>query len=290
MLSAYPVLQADETPVEISKDGRPAGVKSYMCVYRTGKYFDHPIILYDYEKTRGSENPNTFLDGFEGKLLSDGYSAYSKLSRDMERITMVNCWAHARRKFSDACKVLKDRNKLKSTIAYEALERIARIYKLDNELSGMPPDERRQKRDIEIRPHVEEFFAWAKRIRDNREVISSGKTMEGIEYCLKRETELSRFLDDGNIPLDNNATEGALRGFCIGRNNWRMIDTISGAEASATVYSLVETAKANGLRPHVYLEHLLTKILENCDGHSMKFLDELLPWSETLPEDCRKKN
>ena len=116
-----------------------------------------------------------------------------------------------------------------------------------------------------------------------------GSVVKSFSYffvCLTGSTPL----DDGSIPLDNNATEGALRGFCIGRNNWRMIDTISGAEASATVYSLVETAKANGLRPHVYLEHLLTKILENCDGHSMKFLDELLPWSEMLPEDCRKKN
>ena len=289
LISRYPVLQADETPVEVTKDGRPAGSKSYMWVYRSGYHYKNPVILYDYEKTRKADNPDEFLKDFSGILLSDGFSAYNKLSHDKGDIIMANCWVHARRKFSDACKALKDKNQLKKTVAYQALEKIAVIYNLENELCSLDPEERLRCRISDIRPHVEEFFAWAKKVRDNGEVTLRGKTMEGIEYCLKRETQLKVFLSNGDVPLDNNATERAIRGFCIGRNNWRLIDTVRGANASAMIYSLVETAKVNGLRPHKYIEHLLQNILDHYDDTDLDFLEDLLPWSEALPDECRKK-
>lgn len=141
----------------------------------------------------------------------------------------------------------------------------------------------------DIKPHAEEFFAWAKKVKDNGEVTLRGKSMEGIDYCIKRETHLKVFLSDGDVPIDNNANERAIRGFCIGRNNWRLIDAVRGANACAKIYRLVETAKANGLRPHKYIEHLLQNILDHYDDTDFDFLEDPLLWSKALLDECRKK-
>lgn len=163
-LFKYDVLQADETTVEVSKDGRPANSKSYMWVYRNSKFYkDTPIILYDYQRTRKADHPREFLKGFSGYVLTDGYSAYEKLDREEETLKFAGCWAHARRRFAEACKVCKDPSSLKGTIAAEALERIAEIYKRENEYSQLSPDGRLRKRKVHLKPVVEAFFEWAEK-------------------------------------------------------------------------------------------------------------------------------
>ena len=133
---------------------------------------------------------------------------------------------------------------------------------------------------------VEAFFAWIKKHKDD--VLPKSETGEGFTYCLNQEKYLKVFLTNGNVPMDNNATEQAIRGFCIGRQNWRLIDTIAGAEASAIIYSIAETAKANNLKPYFYFEYLLEEIPKHMDDKNLDFLENLLPWSKTLPEACRK--
>lgn len=288
-LFKYDVLQADETTVEVSKDGRPANSKSYMWVYRNSKFYkDTPIILYDYQRTRKADHPREFLKGFSGYILTDGYSAYEKLDREEETLKFAGCWAHARRRFSEACKVCKDPSSLKGTIAAEALERIAEIYKRENEYSQLSPDERLRKRKVHLKPVVEAFFEWAEKVKAENLLPPSSKTLDGIDYCINQKKYLKLFLKNGNIPLDNNATEGAIRGFCVGRNNWKLIDTIDGAKASAIAYSIAETAKANHLNPYRYYEHLLTEIPKHMNDKDTSFLDSLLPWSDQLPEVCRQ--
>ena len=230
------------------------------------------------------------ISKFTGVVVCDGYSAYRKLDRETEAIVFAGCWTHARRYFADALKALpkKEHEAARDTVAYEAIKRIGAIYHLDNQLAGLKPDDRRKQRQINLKPLVEAFFAWVKEIQISGR-LSKGKTLEGINYCINQEEALKVFLDDGEVPLDNNATEGALRSFCLHKHAWKLIDSIDGAKSSAIVYSITETAKANHLNPFRYLEHVLTVMKDHQEDTDYRFMEDLLPWSEQLPEICRSK-
>ena len=133
---------------------------------------------------------------------------------------------------------------------------------------------------------MEAYFAWIKSF--DPESVASQKTRDGLKYSVNQEVYLKVFLEDGNVPIDNSASERAIRPFVVGRSNWRVMDTIHGAQASAVVYSIVETAKANNLKPYEYLRLLLTEIPKHMDETSAAFLDDLLPWSSSIPDICRK--
>lgn len=279
------VIHADETPVQVSKEAKGAH-KNYMWVYRTGTMCKaNSAIVYDYQKSRNKDAPREFLGGFSGNLVCDGYQVYHALENEEETdFTVAGCWTHARRPFAEVIKSVGE-DKAKGTIAYEAYLQIQNIYHTDNAFSKLPPSERKKKRKKLVKPLVDSFFEWAKSLT----VISSDKTRKGIQYCLNQEKYLRAFLDNPAIPLDNNIAEQAIRPFCVGRNNWKLIDTPHGARASAMIYSIVETAKANNLNIYKYLEYLLTEIPKHVDGSSSDFIEDLLPWSKALPEECRKK-
>ena len=286
-LRSQNIIQADETTCQVTKDGRPSDAKSYMFVYRTSEHCkEKPVILYQYGKTRSKSNIQKFLEGFSGILVSDAFSGYKSLDKNDENIHSAFCWAHARRDYADALKALKgDAKELAhDTVAHKALVQIAAIYKAEEALKNLTAEERYVRRQREVKPLVEAYFAWVH--EQDPATILSQKTRDGINYSMNQEKYLKVFLEDGNIPIDNSATERAIRPFTIGRANWHIIDTIHGAEASATIYSLVETAKANKLKIYEYLKHLLTEIPKHMDDTSMDFLEDLLPWSENLPEEC----
>ena len=290
-LRALPVAQADETPCQVSKDGRPANAKSYMFVYRGGEFFsDRPIVLYDYQKTRNAEHIDEFLKGFSGVLVSDAYSGYHALEKKRPEIRVAHCWAHARRDFADALKVFKktglSKQRVKKTVAFQALERIGTFYRLEEAWKDLDPSERLARRQEHSKPLVEAYFAWVKSI-DPDTVVSAG-TKDGLKYSVNQETYLKVFLEDGAVPIDNSASERAIRPFCVGRSNWRVIDSVHGARASAIIYSIVETAKANNLKPYEYLRHLLTEIPKYMDETDASFLDNFLPWSDAIPDICHK--
>lgn len=281
------VLQADETPVCVSKDGRPAGAKSYMWVYRTGKmYTEAPIVLYEYQKTRNASHPREFLKNYSGTVVTDGYQVYHSLEKEIENLRIAGCWSHARRRFANVVKTL-GKEKSKGTLAYDALKQIAAIYKVEGLLTELSPEERQKQRELIVKPLVEAFFEWIR--KHEIEVLPKSETGKGFTYCLNQEKYLKVFLEDGNVPPDNNAAEGSIRGFCIGKHNWHLIDTIDGAKASAIIYSIAETAKANNLKPYNYFEHLLTEIPKHMEETNLNFLNDLLPWSEKLPEECMKQ-
>lgn len=231
-----------------------------------------------------------FLKYFKGIVVCDGYSAYRKLDRENPDIVFVGCWSHARRRFAEALKALPKaaQKNAKETVAYEAVSRIAAIYHLDNQMEGQPAKVRKMYRQANIRPLVEAFFAWAKEIQIKNQ-LSRGKTLDGINYCINQEVSLKAFLEDGDIPMDNNATESALRSFCLHKHTWKLIDSLDGANASAIIYSITETAKANNLNPFRYLEHVLTVLKDHQDDREYSFIDDILPWSEKLPAICRSK-
>ena len=285
-LYGYHVLQADETPVLVNKDGRPAGAKSYMWVYRTGRmYTECQIVLYEYQKTRNASHPREFLKDFSGVCVTDGYQVYHTVEEEREDLKIAGCWSHARRRFDEAVKALP-KAKQKDSRAYLALTMIQAIYREEKLLKDLPAEERMIRRQLNVKPLVEAYFVW---VRENLpKVPQKSKTWEGFNHSLSQEKYLKVFLDDGEVPMDNNAAEQSIRGFCIGKKNWVMIDTIAGAKSSAIIYSIAETAKANNLKPYDYFEYLLTEIPKHLDDTDRSFLDDLLPWSPSLPENCRK--
>ena len=282
----YHVLQADESPLLVNKDGRPAGAKSFMWVYRTGRmYTDRQIILYEYQKTRNASHPREFLKDFNGICVTDGYQVYHTIETEREDLKIAGCWSHVRRRFDEAVKALP-KSKQKDSRAYLALTMIQVIYREEKLLKDLPAEERKIRRQLSVCPLVEAYFTWAK--ENILKVPQKSKTWEGFNYSINQEKYLKVFLDDGEVPMDNNAAEQSIRGFCIGKKNWVMIDTIAGAKSSAIIYSIAETAKANNLKPYDYFEYLLTEIPKHLDDTDRSFLEDLLPWSPNLPENCRK--
>ena len=291
-LLLYDVTQSDETPCQVINDGRNPGSKSYMWVHRSGElYRDKKIVLYEYQKGRDHHIPLEYYKDFSGVLVTDGLSQYHLVDKKLEGIRNANCWAHARRDFSDAIKIAVDKSPevVKRSIAYQALARIGTIYKLEGTLKDLSAEERLKERQATIKPLVNEYFEWVR--EQLASMLPKGKTAEGLTYSLNQEKYLRVFLENGNVPIDNSACERALRTFCVGKKNWLFFDSIRGAEASARVYSISETAKLNGLRPYHYFEYILTELPKLCDKDgnidSTK-LDYLMPWSPELPDECRK--
>lgn len=286
LLYRYPVIQADETPVLVNKDGRPAGSKSWMWVYRSGcLYQKEQVILYEYQKTRNASHPRKFLKDYNGICVTDGYQVCHTLEKEKEDLKTAGCWVHCRRKFEEALEVIPKELR-KQSVWNLLMNQIRAIYREEGKLSGFSADERGEKRQLVVKPLVDAFFAYVK--QNSGRVPKSGKAREAFTYALNQEPYLRVFLENGNVPMDNNASERAIRGFCIGKKNWEMIDTVHGASASAIIYSISETAKANGLKPYEYFEYLLTEIPKHQDESSTDFLADLLPWSEKLPEYIRK--
>ena len=294
-LYGYHVLQADETPVLVNKDGRPAGSKSYMWVHLTGELSPGPkIVVYEYQKTRHSDHPKEYYKDFKGILMTDGLEQYHKLAREQEGITNANCFAHARRHFANAIKAMGKGNgeAVKASVAYKALVRIGAVYDLEGTLKNLSPEARLSERQSSIRPLVEEYFAWIKDIFRQGLVLPKSETAKGLAYSINQEEYLKVFLTDGEVPIDDSASERALRNFTIGRKNWVTINTVRGAQASAVIYSLTETARANNLNVYYYIKHLLTELPRLIDENGsieQSMPEPFMPWSETLPADCYSK-
>ena len=280
----YHVIQADETPVLVNHDGRKAGSKSWMLVYRSGQlYQQRQIVLYEYQQTRNASHPREFLKGYDGICVTDGYQVYHTLEKELEELTIAGCWVHCRRRFDEALKLIP-KSYQKESNAFLLMKQIQAIYREEGKLNNLSSDERLKQRQAVIKPLVDAFFAYLKTIN----VSKKDKFGDAVGYARNQEKYLRVFLTDGDVPIDNNASERAIRGFCIGKKNWQMIDTIHGAKSSAIIYSIVETAKANNLKPFDYVQHLLEEIPKHMNDKDCSFLEDLLPWSEKLPAGIRK--
>lgn len=261
----YHVIQADETPVLVNHDGRKAGSKSWMWVYRSGHlYQKRQIVLYEYQQTRNASHPREFLKGYDGICVTDGYQVYHTLEKELEELTIAGCWVHCRRRFDEALKLIS-KSYQKESNAFLLMKQIQAIYREEGKLKDLSSDERLKQRQAVIKPLVDAFFAYLKTIN----VSKKDKFGDAVGYALNQEKYLRVFLTDGDVPIDNNASERAIRGFCIGKKNWQMIDTIHGAKSSAIIYSIVETAKANNLKPFDYVQHLLEEMPKHMDDRGL---------------------
>lgn len=274
------VLHADETTFQVLREpGRAATAKSYLWLYRTGRD-DTPIVLYNYQPTRAGEHPKRFLTGFRGYLHVDGYSGYNHVPD----VTLVGCWAHARRKFDEALKALPDSQKGKMVKAREGLNFCNQLYAVERTLKNATPSERYEKRLQKSKPILDCFSAWLHEQKDR--VLPKSALGKAITYCVNQWKHLEVFLLDGRLEIDNNRSERSIKPFVIGRKNWMFSNTPRGAKGSAVMYSLVETAKENGLSPYHYLRYLF-ETMPNMDLSITEEIDRILPWSQDLPSICR---
>ena len=287
----YHVLQADETPVLVSKENRTSGSRHYMWVYRTGKmYQDKPIVLYEYQPSRNADHPRVFLKDFQGICVTDGYQVYHTLEKEREDLRIAGCWAHARRRFDAALTALKKdftKEQLKETVAYQAMSRIGILYKIEEMLHDKTPEEKYEERQKQSRPVMDAMFEWLHTMEGS--VDRSSLIGDAILYTLNQEVYLRRYLEDGHLSIDNNSAERALKNFAVGRRNWLFAKSVRGADASALVYSITETALLNHLKPYAYLTYILDELRKMGAFPKEEELKKLLPWSENLPEYCRTK-
>ena len=279
------VVHADETPFNVIHKSDPdAGKKSYMWVYRNGKAEKSPpIVLFDYEPGRHHYHPLEFLKDFSGILVTDGYQAYHALERLRSDLRVAGCWIHAKRKFADLVKAV-GADKVSGTISAKAVKKISKMFHLDNQLDDLSCEERLKQRQQVLKPLVDDYFAWLKETLAT--LPAESNTARAINYSLNQEKFLRVFLDDGNVPMDNNRAEQAIRPFTLGRKNWVNMTSERGADASAVLYSIVETAKANNLRVFEYINLLLTELPAHKKDKDRSFIKDLMPWSEHVQEKC----
>jgi hypothetical protein len=265
----YDIVQMDETTVQVLKEvGKTAQSKSYLWLQRGGPP-DQPVVLYHYDPGRGAEVAKRLLEGFKGYLQTDGYDGYNAAVA-VGDLTHVGCMAHARRKFSEAVKAQGPNKQCGK--AHRGLTLIQKLYRIEKQARDLTPENRHGHRQHHARPLLNELRSWLDAALP--EVPPTSATGKALNYLHNEWAKLIRYLDDGRLEIDNNAAENAIRPFVVGRKNWLFSDTVKGVKASANLYSLIETAKANGLEPYAYLRYLFTELPK---AETVAAIETLLP-------------
>jgi len=267
-------LQADETRLQVLKEvGRPATSDKWMWLVRGGPP-DQPAVLFEYDVSHSEEVPSRLFNGFEGVLQADGYAGYNQVCRN-NPITRIGCWDHARRKFVEASKAAPTKKKgQKVSKADVAIGMIRKLYRIEERIKDLVPVEKTLQRQTLSQPVLDDLKTWLQ--SNSRRVPKDSLTWTAINYTLNQWDLLVGYCQDGRLHISNALAENAIRPFAVGRRNWLFADTPRGARASATVYSLIETAKANGLEPYDYLRHVLQHIAA---ADTVEKFEALLPWN-----------
>jgi transposase len=270
-LLRQPVIHADETVLQVNKEpGRDATAGSRIWAYASSKRAERQIRYFRYEESRKGACAGKTLGGYTGVVVSDGYSGYNVLNGAIR----AGCWAHARRKWVEAMpKGVTQENAL----AAKGLDYCSKLFEVEQKLENLSDAERREQRRLQSRPIVEAYYAWLQAI-----FKPTGKLKKAITYSLNQREYLCAFLDHGEIEISNNQVENAIRPIVVGRKNWLFCDTQAGAEASVMIFTILETAKANGLNPETYLNHLLTVLPDRFAQDPGAAIDDLLPWAADI--------
>jgi transposase len=275
---ASDTLHVDDTPVPVLAPGLGRTKTGRLWTYvRDERPFGGdrpPAALFFYSPDRKGEHPRAHLREFRGVIHADGYAGFNELFAG-ERITEAACWAHVRRKFFDVHAAIG------SPIAKEALDRIGQLYRVEEAINGLPPDQRRRERQQRSQPIAEALAAWAE--ETVRKLSRKSELAAAFRYMRSRESALVRCFDDGRLALDNNPAERALRGVAIGRKNYLFAGSDAGGRRAAAMYSLIETAKLNRTNP----QHYLTDVLARIADHPARRIAELLPWNWQPAEPAR---
>lgn len=269
-----PLVNADETTVQVLHEkGRDPTTKSYMWIFR-GEDATKPVLIYQYHPTRSGDVAKVFLREYKGCVLTDGYNGFDFLEHQ-PGISHAGCWAHARRKFMDVIKA-QGKNRQKTGSADKALGYIRKLYAIEKEADGcnLDHDATCLLRQEKSKPILDDFKLWL--LKKTSQTPPKGLLGQAVSYTLKQWDRLVVYLDNGHVPMDNNAAENSIRPFVVGRKNWLFSGTAEGAEASAMLYSLIETAKANRLEPYAYLRYIFEKIPV---ANTLDDLEALFPWN-----------
>ena len=266
-------VHADDTPVPVLDPGRGRTKTGRLWVYvrddRPCASKDAPAAWFQYSPDRKGEHPRGHLKRYRGVLQADAYSGYETIY-DSGRVKHAACWAHARRYYWD---VYEAQKQAPGSVAEQALQRIAKLYEIEADIRGQPPDERRRQRQERAAPLLKDLHAWLSDMIGR--VSAKSDLAQAIGYTLTHWKALTLYCEDGRIEIDNNAAERALRGVALGRKNYLFCGSDAGGERAAAIYGLVETAKLNGLDPEGYLRDVLERIAE----HPINRIEELLPWN-----------
>ena len=267
-LLTQPVIHADETALQVlkEKDRKPTD-ESRMWVYASGKRAARQIRLFRYKASRAGACAEEILKGFQGVLIADGYSGYNVVSKAVR----AGCWAHMRRKWREAMPEGATTENSQAAVGYAYC---SQLFEIEHQLEKLDADERQKERMARSKPIVDEYFSWV----DTAFFHPSGNLRKAVTFAVNQKPYLCAFLEHGEIEISNNQVENAIRPLVVGRKNWLFSDTPEGAEASAIVYSLIETAKANGLNIERYLQHILTVLPERFARDPKAPVDDLLPW------------
>ena len=273
------VLHADETTLQVLHEpGKKPQSDSYMWLYRTSGDTDKPIVLYEYQPGRGAKHPKEFLAGYAGYLHTDGYAGYHDLGED---ITVVGCWAHARRKFDEAVKSLP-KGKAKGSSASQGLAYCNLLFEIEQGLSEETADERYEQRLKQTKPVLDAMLSWA----NTRTAATKSALGKAFTYLKEQWPYLTNYLNDGRLEISNNRAERSIKPFVIDRKNFLFANTPKGATGSAIMFSLIQTAIENGLDPYKYLTWLLRKA-KNADLTDARTIQSLLPWNSMT--ECQTK-
>jgi len=276
-LCEHEVLHADETTVQVLKEpGKAAQSKSYMWLYRTSGEAKHQLVIYDYQPDRRHIHPEKFLKSFKGYLHADGYDGYHKLP---ETIIVVGCLAHLRRKFFDAFKTLP-KDKQPESNAANGVAYCDRLFNLEKQFATLSPDNRLKERKCLSRPVFDEFYNWTEGLA----VLPNTLLGKAVHYAKSQRKYLERYLLDGRLEISNNRAERSIKPFVIGRKNWIFTNTPNGARASAIYYSLIVSARENGLNPFEYLTWIFTNAPNLGKTGYASEIKDFLPDSAALPE------
>ena len=282
------ICHIDETTVEVIKEpGRSANQESYMWLYRTGETDEKSIVLFDYQPGRSGDYPKAFMQGFSGYYHTDGYIGYNKMATGKEEKpppmrVKVGCWAHARRPYDEAIRGLKKEQATEIVYCEKGLAYCNSLFELERKWKDLSPDDRLEKRKKEAALIVDEYFAWCKEVSK----FAISLLAKAVNHSIGQEEYLRNYLRDGRLSISNNVAERSIRSFVVGRNNWLFSFTPKGAEASAVIYSIVETAKANQLNQGAYIEYILSQ-MPGMDLPDRMTLETLLPWSDSIPGHLR---
>ena len=249
-LLEHGVLHADETPVSMLAPGKKKTHKAYVWAYCTTAFSDLKATVYDFAPGRAGEYARTFLGDWQGKLVCDDYAGYK--AGFGQGITEIGCMAHARRKFYD----LHEANK--SELAARALDYIGGLYEIERDTKDQPPDKRQQIRQTKAKPLADALHQWM--LAHRQKVPDGSGTARALDYSLKRWTALTRYLDDGAVPIDNNRVENQIRPWALGRSNWLFAGSLRSGQRAAAIMSLIQSAKLNGHDPYAYLKDVLTRL------------------------------
>ena len=275
------VIHADETTCQVLKeDDKSPESKSYIWLYTSGAFEEHRIVIYEYQPSRGGYHAAKFLADFHGYVHTDGFSGYNRLTD----IIRCGCWSHLRRYMFEAIPKKKG-NEAQASPASTGLAYCDQLFQIEKTLKDMEPEERQVQRLERERPVLDAFWKWIAGIN----ALGGSKLAKAINYARNQRCFMETYLLDGRCSISNNAAERAVKSYVMGRKNFLFHDTVKGAKASAVVYTLTETAKANGLNIRLYLETVMAKMLDY-KNEPDSILEELMPWSEAMQQSCNLNN